>query len=229
VPTDHPHETQVPIDGGGHVTALTYAAKPRRATLVLAHGAGSNQLHPFMVRVARGLAERGVETTTFNFAYTENKRRAPDPAPKLEACFRSVLVSVRGRSGEERPFIGGKSMGGRMASHLAAEGEKTRGLVFLGYPLHPPGKPDQLRSRHLPLITAPMLFVQGTRDAFGTTEELAPILATLKARVEVFPIEQGDHSFKVPKRTGKTEEEILSAVMDRVAVFVAEPLYRMGE
>jgi predicted alpha/beta-hydrolase family hydrolase len=214
-------EFHVRLQGSGSVTARTYRAADRRATLVLAHGAGANQLHPFMVRVATGLAERGVETTTFNFSYTEEGRRAPDPAPRLEACFRDVLAEVRARSREERVFLGGKSMGGRMASHLAAAGEPTPGLVFLGYPLHPPGKPEQLRSKHLPDIAAPMLFVQGARDTFGTPDELRPILAGIAARVEVFPVEQGDHSFKVPKRV-RSEEQVMRDVMDRVAGFVVQ-------
>jgi predicted alpha/beta-hydrolase family hydrolase len=216
----------VSLAAGGHVTAIRYApAEPRVGELVLAHGAGANQLHAFMVGTAEGLARRGVETTTFNFSYTEEGRRAPDPAPKLQACFRDVVSAVRARGARERPlFLGGKSMGGRMASHLGAEGEpNVAGLVFLGYPLHPPGKPEQERSKHLPRITAPMLFVQGTRDPFGTPDELAPVLARLPAKVVVFPIDQGGHSFEVPKRAGRTQEEILDAIWDRIAAFVQFP------
>jgi len=219
---------EVSLEGGGRVSAIRYAARGAKlGALVLAHGAGADQLHPFMVGAAEGLARRGVETTTFNFAYTEAGRRAPDPAPKLEACFRDVVRSVRAHAGRrggarDRPlFLGGKSMGGRMASHLAAEGApNVAGLVFLGYPLHPPGKPAQLRSAHLSRITAPMLFVQGTRDPFGTPEELAPILITLPAKVEVFPVDQGGHSFEVPKRGGRTRSEVIESVLDRVAAFV---------
>jgi uncharacterized protein len=216
----------VSLEGGGKVSAVRYEAKPRAGELVLAHGAGANQFHAFMVGAAEGLARRGVETTTFNFPYTEAGRRAPDPAPKLEACFRDVVRAVRGRGAgrgdEARPlFLGGKSMGGRMASHLAADGlPNLAGLVFLGYPLHPPGKPEKLRSAHLSRIKAPMLFVQGTRDPFGTPDELAPILAGLSAKVAVFPIEEGGHSFEVPKRSGRTGDEVILAVLDRVAAFV---------
>jgi uncharacterized protein len=213
----------VSLEGGGKVTAVRYEAPaPRAGELVLAHGAGANQSHAFMVGAAEGLARRGVETTTFNFPYTEAGRRAPDPAPKLEACFRDVVRAVRGRGAKERPlFLGGKSMGGRMASHLAADGlANLAGLVFLGYPLHPPGKPEKLRSAHLSRITAPMLFVQGTRDPFGSPDELAPIFAGLSAKVTVFPIEEGGHSFEVPKRSGRTRDEVVEAVLDRVAAFV---------
>ena len=217
----------VSLSAGGRVTAVTYVAKGSVGTLVLAHGAGANQSHPFMVRTATGLAERGVETTTFNFSYTEAGRRAPDPAPKLEACFRDVVAKVRARTGNPRLFLGGKSMGGRMASHLAAGSdgkppEEVQGLVFLGYPLHPPGHPEKLRSEHLARIGAPMLFVQGTRDAFGTPEELRPVLAGLRSRVVVFPVEEGDHSFKVPKRAGVSEDAVIASVLERVAAFVRE-------
>jgi predicted alpha/beta-hydrolase family hydrolase len=216
---------EVDVEGGGRVTAIRYAAGAKMAgELVLAHGAGAGQLHPFMVRAGEGLAARGVETTTFNFEYTEAGRRAPDRAPKLETCFRDVVRQVRRRGGRpaDRPlFLGGKSMGGRMASHLAAQGEPDlAGLVFLGYPLHPPGKPSQLRSEHLPRISAPMLFVQGTRDPFGTPDELAPILAKRSPRIVVFPVEGGGHSFEVPRRGGKTQDEVIRSVFDRVAAFV---------
>jgi predicted alpha/beta-hydrolase family hydrolase len=219
-----PATFKVKLAGGGQVSAVDYAAPKARARLVLAHGAGANQTHPFMVRVATGLSLRGVETTTFNFSYTEQGRRAPDPAPKLEACFRDVLTAVRARSGRGPLFLGGKSMGGRMASHLAASPElldgPIGGLVFLGYPLHPPGKPEQLRSAHLSRITVPMLFVQGTRDPFGSPDELAAVFADVGIAPEVFPIEMGDHSFKVPKRSGRGDYEVLTSVLDRVASFV---------
>jgi predicted alpha/beta-hydrolase family hydrolase len=209
----------------GRVTAVTYAAEKQASRLILAHGAGANQFHPFMVRVASGLAERGVETTTFNFSYTEEGRRAPDPVPKLEACFRDVIAAVRARTSESgQLFLGGKSMGGRMASHLAAQGERgIRGLVFLGYPLHPPGKPEKPRSEHLVRIDVPMLFVQGTRDAFGSPAELRPVLERLHGPVEVFPIEHGDHSFHVPKRAGQTEDQVMTSILDRVAEFTHRP------
>jgi predicted alpha/beta-hydrolase family hydrolase len=221
----NPERYEVELSGGGRVTAVRYGVSGENpeAELVLAHGAGANQLHPFMVRMATALAERGVETTTFNFAYTEAGRRAPDPAPKLEACFRDVVRFVRGRRKEgARPlFLGGKSMGGRMASHLAAAGEPhLAGLVFLGYPLHPPGKTDKLRSEHLPRITVPMLFVQGTRDPFGTPKELGPILSKLPAPATVVAVEEGGHSFEVPKRAG-TREDVEARVVAAVVAFAS--------
>jgi predicted alpha/beta-hydrolase family hydrolase len=210
---------------GERVTALAYAARASnaRTTLVLAHGAGAPQTHPFLVRMARGITDRGVDVVTFNFAYMEARRGRPDRNDALEACWVDVLAAVRaGHDGVRRLFLGGKSMGGRIASQVAASGAagEIAGLVFLGYPLHPPGKPEQLRSAHLPRIRAPMLFVQGTRDAFGTPEELAPVVRGLSAATRVFVIEGGDHSFAVPKKSGATKESVMARVIDEVVGFV---------
>jgi len=209
-----PHSAPVEIAPYGAVTAITYPAAPAnraRITLVLGHGAGAGQTSGFMVAYATALAARGIDMLTFNFLYTEERRRVPDPKEKLEACYRAVIDHAR----QHRSFagnrlaIGGKSMGGRIASQVAAAGiADLAGLVFLGYPLHPPGKPEQLRDKHLPAITAPMLFIQGARDAFGTPDELRPILAKLKARAALYVVESGDHSFKVPKSAGIAQAEL---------------------
>src|SRR4051794_29067785 len=156
--------------GGDSVSALLYHAQPPDlgATLVLAHGAGAGQQSTFMIGFARALSERGADVVTFNFPYVEQQRRIPDRAPVLESCFRSVIATVRDEVASARGalFIGGKSMGGRIATQAAAADAflPVTGIVLLGYPLHPPGKLDQLRSKHLPDIRRPMLFVQGTRD-----------------------------------------------------------------
>jgi predicted alpha/beta-hydrolase family hydrolase len=148
----------------------------------------------------------------------EQGRRLPDSKDKLEACYRAVIETVAHRNrGRARLAIGGKSMGGRIASQVAAAGAPdVAGLVFLGYPLHPPGKKDQLRAKHLPDIKAPMLFVQGSRDVFGTPQELRPIIKKLKAPAELFEVAGGDHSFKVLKRAGVTQEDTYKAVLDRI-------------
>jgi predicted alpha/beta-hydrolase family hydrolase len=203
------------------VTAIAYPAGTRdRAgvTLVLGHGAGAGQTSGFMVSFATALAARGIDTVTFNFLYTEQGRRLPDSKGKLEACYRAVIVAVGQRkNGRDRLAIGGKSMGGRIASQVAAGGApEVAGLVFLGYPLHPPGKPDQLRVKHLPDIQAPMLFVQGARDTLGTPEELRPVIKTLKAPAELYAVAGGDHSFKVLKRAGVTQEDTYKAALDRI-------------
>jgi hypothetical protein len=148
----------------------------------------------------------------------EQGRRLPDSKDKLEACYRAVIETVARRQGAGGAVaIGGKSMGGRIASQVAAAGAPdVAGLVLLGYPLHPPGKKDQLRDKHLSEIKAPMLFVQGSRDAFGTPQELAPILKKLKAPAELYEVAGGDHSFKVPKSAGVTQADVHKAVQDRI-------------
>lgn len=182
------------------MTALLYAAaEPRlNATLILAHGAGAGQHSAFMTSFATALAELGVDIVTFNFVYTEQRRRIPDRKPALEACYQAVIQAVRAEL-EGALFIGGKSMGGRIATHVAAEGlgEAPRGIVLLGYPLHPPGRPQERRDAHLPDVPCPMLFVQGSRDAFGTPAEIQPVLLALGRPATMHIVEGGDHSFKV--------------------------------
>jgi len=206
----------------GSVTALRYpAAEPAApVTLVLGHGAGAPQTSDFMVAFAQGLADRGFPTVTFNFPYMEDGRRLPDRSETLEAAFHAVIAAVRGRADAGRGclVIGGKSLGGRMASHVAAAGlDDLTGLVFLGYPLHPPGQPQRLRAAHLARIREPMLFVQGTRDAFGTPDELAPLLAPLGPTVRVHVVEGGDHSFAVPKRGPVPQAQVFAQAQDEIA------------
>src|SRR5580693_2163063 len=177
-----PNERRIQLDAGAATTALVYPASGdlAHATLILGHGAGAGQRSAFMVEYARALSALGLDTVTFNFPYTEQGRRMPDRAPVLEACYRAVIEDARAalESARRALFIGGKSMGGRMATHVAAADAALplAGLVLLGYPLHPPGRPAERRDKHLPAIHRPMLFVQGSRDAFGTPAELTPIL-----------------------------------------------------
>ena len=222
---EKPEQIQLDVSPSEHVTALAYRAAPRGyagVTLILAHGAGANQASSFMVRFATSLAARGIDTVTFNFVYTEQRRRLPDRNDKLEHCYRTVIEAVRSgkfhdHAGRRKLVIGGKSMGGRIASQVAAAGQEgIAGLVFLGYPLHPPGRPDKLRSKHLPDIRAPMLFVQGSRDAFGTPEELRPHIGQFKAPVDLHVVEGGDHSFKVAKSTGLSQEQAFDLVLDEI-------------
>ena len=160
-------------------------------------------------------------------AFVEHGRRAPDPNPKLEACYRAAIATVRDHEklGRNRLAIGGKSTGGRIASQVVAAGaDDMAALAFLGYPLHPPGRPDQLRAKHLTDIAAPMLFVQGSRDAFGTPAELRPILAKLEAPAELHVVEGGDHSFKVPKRAGISQDAVYEVILDRIERWLRETL-----
>jgi uncharacterized protein len=208
------------------VTATSYLASPGKrlqVTLVLGHGAGANQTSAFMQDFSRAFAARGIDVLTFNFLYSEQGRPAPDRADKLEACYRAVIEAVRKKLGDNRLFIGGKSMGGRIASRVAAQGlEGLSGLVFLGYPLHPPGDPEKLRADHLAKIKKPMLFVQGERDPFGTPDELQPIIKKLKPAAKIYAISQGDHSFKVPKRSPVPQEEVYAKAQDVIAAWLAK-------
>jgi uncharacterized protein len=194
-----------------------------RAVLVLGHGAGAGQRHPFMVRIVRELDARDVHAVTFDFPYMAAGRKVPDKAPVLEAAFRKQIELVRQDTAlADRPlFIGGKSMGGRMASHVAAQGVPGLcGLVFLGYPLHPPGKPQQRRDAHLPSIKEPMLFVQGERDEFGTAREIGELLPSLPhATLHVVP--GGDHSLKVPARGTLSQDDVFRTVGDTIAAWIA--------
>lgn len=221
-------EHRIAVSPAVEVTARHHAASPsRQATLVLAHGAGAGQTHPFMVGVATALAADGIDVVTFNFPYMDAGRRAPDRAPVLEGTWRAVLDHVAaGLAPGARLVAGGKSMGGRIASQvLAADAEhpgvaRVSGLVLLGYPLHPPGKPDQLRTAHLAAIATPILLVQGTRDAFGTRAEVEPVFAALPTRVDFLFVEGGDHGFAVPRSSGRTSRDVLRDVTDRVAGWI---------
>jgi predicted alpha/beta-hydrolase family hydrolase len=215
---------RIEVTPSEHVTAISYPAAGDRAgvCLILAHGAGANQMSPFMVRFAGALAARGIDAVTFNFLYSEARKRVPDKNDKLEACWRKVIEAFRdgmfGKSADNNKLaIGGKSMGGRIASQVAAApSTDVAGLVLLGYPLHPPGQPDKLRTRHLPAIRAPMLIVQGSRDAFGTPDELRPVLERLTAPTDLYVVDGGDHSFKVAKKAVPDQEQVDALVLDEV-------------
>jgi predicted alpha/beta-hydrolase family hydrolase len=223
-----PETLTVRINERENVTALLYpAAKRQRAsvTVLLGHGAGANQLSGFMVMIAKGLAARGFDVMTFNFVYKERGRSMPDPKARLESCYQAVIKTAQTnrKLKQNRLIIGGKSMGGRIASQVAAVApDGIAGLVFLGYPMHPPGRPEKMRDAHLKDIQAPMLFVQGARDAFGTAEEIRAVIKRLRLAAKVYVIEGGDHSFKVPKSLGVLQQDIYEAVMDEVDKWLHE-------
>lgn len=196
-----------------------YPSERPFGALVLAHGAGAGQSSAFMVRMASGLAERGLSTATFDFAYMRADRKVPDRAPVLERTWRDAIEAARLQFGGRPLFIGGKSMGGRMASHVASQSGAgvLAGLVFLGYPLHPPGRPDQRRDAHLPAIAEPMLFVQGSRDTFGTADEIRDMLPSLQ-QATVHEIGGGDHSFKVPGGASR-QGPVLAGIMNAVTAW----------
>jgi predicted alpha/beta-hydrolase family hydrolase len=205
---------------GDHPTTATYydCAVAGGPVLLLAHGAGAGQHHHFMVGFAGALAERGVEVVTFDFPYVHARRKVPDRAPVLEAAFEQMLAwtTARARSrGRDAVFIGGKSMGGRMATHLGARGVAGfRGIVALGYPLRPPGQTHTSRAAHLPQITVPLLIVQGTRDTFGSPDDIRRALEGTTARPAIVAVEGGDHSFAVK---GRKPAEVLGEVASAVS------------
>jgi predicted alpha/beta-hydrolase family hydrolase len=221
--------THLTIDVGidGPTTGLVYTSQgtPAHATFVLAHGAGAGQQSAFITDFARGLTERGIDVLTFNFLYTEQRRRVPDRTEKLDACYRAAVIAARRHFDRSAVFIGGKSMGGRIATHLAAADDADelgiRGVVALGYPLHPPGKPQQLRAAHLSRIRVPMLIVQGERDPFGTPAELQPVLDAIAGDVTLHVVEKGDHSL-APSRQKDRVESAYAELQDVIATWVRQ-------
>jgi hypothetical protein len=189
------------------VDLKVYRSEKPFAALVLAHGAGAGQLSSFMVQTARAFASRGVSTATFDFPYITARRKVPDRAPVLEQAWRDVIDAARREFASLPLFIGGKSMGGRIATHVAAQKGvgALSGLLLLGYPLYPPGRPEQRRDAHLPDIVEPILFVQGEKDAFGRTDEIKALLPRLQ-HATVHEIAGGDHSFRVPGGKDKQQE-----------------------
>lgn len=208
------------------VSALLLRPPSPRFGYVMAHGAGAGMEHPFLEKLARRLAESGVASFRYQFPYMQEGRRRPDPQHLLESTVRSA-VRQAGTALEGVPlFAGGKSMGGRMTSNAAA-GEPLaglRGLIFLGFPLHPPGKPGDGRAAHLSQVDLPMLFLQGTRDNFADLGLLEPVVRRVGATMHV--VEGGDHSFKVLKRLGRSDDEVLGELVGASVEWASEMLTR---
>ena len=229
-----PRELPVRVQPSTTTTALVYAAEatPAGAALILAHGAGAGQRHAFMVDTALGLSALGLDIITFNFLYTEHGRRLPDRRSLLETCYHSVIEAVRQEVDSARTFlfVCGKSMGGRIATQVAAADPTldVRGLVLLGYPLHPPGRPGERRDAHLPAVGRPMLFVQGSRDTFGTPGELAPVLQTLSTAATLHVVDGGDHSFKVsrkdPARQAAVYDDVRRTIVEWIRTLIRLPV-----
>lgn len=189
----------------GHGAAQLVPPEPV-AWLVVGHGAGAGMDHPLLVGFCRAMAGHGVATVRFNFPYTDAGRRAPDPEPYLRQAWVEVFAAVMGMADGPPVLAGGKSLGGRIASMCVADGMPARGLVFLGYPLHSPARPERVRAAHLQRIPVPMLFLQGTRDPFARTDLLEEVLAPLGDRATVVWIEGGDHSFHTPRSRSEPGE-----------------------
>jgi uncharacterized protein len=203
----------------GPVSSAWVAPKDVVATLVVAHGAGAGMDHPFLVGFCRAIGEASVATLRFNFPYAERGRRSPDPERVLRETWLAAFDAASGRSGGRPVLAGGKSLGGRIASMCVANGMPAAGLVFLGYPLHPPGKPERIRAEHLEKITVPMLFLEGTKDPFARPELLGPVVKQLGDRATLEPVEGGDHSFRV-RGVKADDREIGAALADVAGPFV---------
>lgn len=208
----------------GDVSALVSLPAGARWLLVLAHGAGAGMTHPFLERLAACLAARGVATFRYQFPYMERGSRRPDPAPVLEATVRAAVEAAAGLAGDLPLMAGGKSMGGRMTSRAAAADPLpgVRGIAFYGFPLHAAGKPGTERAEHLGRVEIPLLFLQGSRDRLAGLDLLAPLVAGLAAKATLHVVDDADHSFHVPARTGRTDAEVVDELADRTVAWAAK-------
>ena len=214
------------VQGAGEVSALFLRPPKARWLLVLAHGAGAGMTHAFLETLAGELAAVGVATLRYQFPYMELRRRVPDAPSVLTATVRAG-VRVAMEAAPELPLLaGGKSLGGRMTSLAASEQplDGVRGLVFFGFPLHPPNQPGTKRADHLARVSVPMLFLQGTRDAFAGLNLLRPICTKLGSRATLHVVETADHSFHVLKASGKTDAEVLRELAQAVAAWAEKTL-----
>jgi len=202
----------------GEVSGLLLRPKEARLLYVLAHGAGAGMRHPFLESISQRLAEQGIATLRYQFPYMERRSRRPDP-PAVAAATVRAAVAEAARIAPDLPLVaGGKSFGGRMTSTAQAEEPLpgVRGLVFLGFPLHPPGRPDDKRAEHLAHVQVPMLFLQGTRDDFAALKLLQPLVKRLGERATLHLVEGGDHSFRVLTKSGRSEGEVMGEVVSTI-------------
>jgi predicted alpha/beta-hydrolase family hydrolase len=212
----------IPVSGTVNVSGLWQCPRSCKAALVLAHGAGAGMEHPFMAGVANGLALLGIATLRYQFPYMENRRKRPDPPALCHATVRAAMGAAHEQSPSLPLFAGGKSFGGRMTSQAQAVTPLSgvHGIVFLGFPLHPPKQPSNERARHLFGIRIPLLFLQGTRDPFADSALLQPLIGDLGASATLTLFEDADHSFHVPARTGRTNAEVQTAMLEVLAAWM---------
>ena len=210
-----PASTEWRVAVGGEETSAVFDAATsgeRGIVLVCAHGAGGNMNDRGILQTANTLRSRGLGVVRFNFLYKEKKSGRPDPMPRLKECLTAVVSRVREEIEPKTLIIGGRSMGGRAASMLAADGFGCDGLLLLAYPLHPPGKPDQLRDAHLPAIRVPVICFSGTRDPFCTPKLMEAVLKRMKTDWEMHWMEGADHSFHVLKSSGTTDAQVFDEI-----------------
>src|SRR5690348_4913668 len=211
----------------GDVSGLLLRPAGARLLYVLAHGAGAGMRHPFLESISQRLAERGIATLRYQFPYMEQRARRPDP-PAVAAATVRAAVAEAARVAPGLPLVaGGKSFGGRMTSTAQAEAPLAgvRGLVFLGFPLHAPGRPSDQRAEHLAQVQIPMLFLQGDRDEFADLELLRPVVTRLGDRATLHLVESGDHSFHVLKRSGKTADDVMRELLDAMVDWTSTNLH----
>jgi uncharacterized protein len=217
-----PQPVTIRVNETHSVSALFQAPSNARAGYVLAHGAGAGMAHPFMEAVAQGLAERGVATLRYQFPYMERGSKRPDAPPLAHATVRAAVEAAARVAPSLALFAGGKSFGGRMTSQAQAASPLAgvRGLVFLGFPLHPAGRPSQERGQHLLQVQCPMLFLQGTRDELADEPLVRSLTEQLGARATLEAIADADHSFHVPARTGRKDADVLNQMLDALTHWV---------
>ncbi len=223
-----PQPVTVAVEDAQRVSGLLQTPRQARACYVIAHGAGAGMAHPFMEAIANGLAERGVATLRYQFPYMEQGSKRPDTPKLAQATVRAAVAEASRRLPELALFAGGKSFGGRMSSQAQAASPLpgVRGLVFLGFPLHPAGRPSVERAAHLFAVQIPMLFLQGTRDALADLQLLQPLVGELGTRATLEPFQDADHSFHVPARTGRKDSEIIAELLDAVVVWIETAIPR---
>lgn len=216
-----PERVTIAITAREVVSGLLLVPEHHRACLVLAHGAGAGMTHPFMAAIATGLCDRGIATLRYQFPYMEKGGRRPDPSPVAHATVRAAVAEARARLPSVPLFAGGKSFGGRMTSQAQAASALpgVLGLTFLGFPLHPAGKPSVARAEHLCGIDVPMLFLQGTRDALADAALIEQVTREMGQRALLAMIPDADHSFHVPARTGRTDAEVRTQLLDMLAAW----------
>lgn len=212
-------KVRIAVPGYGEVSALLVRPPTARWLLVLGHGAGAGMAHPFLEKLVTGLAEADVATLRYQFPYIEERKRVPDK-PELLVTTVAAAVDRARKTAPELPLLaGGKSMGGRMTSEAAAKGllGPVKGLVFFGFPLHPPNRPGTKRAEHLAKVNVPMLFLQGTRDTLADLALLRPVCEKLGSRATLHIIVEGDHSFHVLKKAEKTDTEVMKELAETTA------------
>jgi predicted alpha/beta-hydrolase family hydrolase len=217
-----PEPITITVEDGIDVSGLLQAPPRARACFVLAHGAGAGMAHPFMAAVARELAQRGIASLRYQFPYMEQGGKRPDPPKRAHAAVRAAVAEAARALPRLPLFAGGKSFGGRMTSQAqaAAPLPRVRGLAFLGFPLHPAGRPSRDRGEHLFDVAIPMLFLQGTRDALAELPQIEPLCRALGARADLRLFRDADHSFHVPARSGRTDSEVRGEMLDALAAWI---------